>query len=48
MNPKGHETFGTRNSIERWFGILKAKLKTFYNRFPANTTITSITNFLKA
>ena len=23
-----------RNRIERWFGILKAKLKTFYNPFP--------------
>jgi len=27
------------------FDILKAKLKTFYNHLPANTTLTSIARF---
>jgi len=48
MKPLRHETFGMRNRIERWFGILKAKLKTFYNRFPANGSLRSITTFLEA
>jgi len=37
-----------RNRIERWFGILKAKLKTFYNNFPHNSTAHSITRYLKS
>jgi transposase-like protein len=37
-----------RNRIERWFGVLKAKLKTFYNCFPANATITAIARFLES
>ena len=37
-----------RNRIERWFGILKAKLKTFNNNFPYNSTIKSITKYISS
>jgi transposase-like protein len=40
-----HETFRMRNRIERWFGILKARTKRFYNNFPNNSTIQSIKTF---
>jgi len=36
------------NRIERWFRIIKVKLKHFYNRFPANTTIKPIERLLEA
>jgi len=36
-----------RNRIERWFGILKAKLRCLLGGFPHNTT-TSITTFIEA
>lgn len=42
-----HITFGRRNSIERWFGVLKAKTKTFYNNFPHNATLRSVKAFLE-
>ncbi|MCL4436397.1 MAG: hypothetical protein M1503_02555 [Thaumarchaeota archaeon] len=37
-----------RNRIERWFGILKAKLKRFYNNFPYHSTMQSTKRFLEA
>jgi len=40
-----HVTFGMRNRIERWFGILKARTKHFYNNFPNNSTIQSPKTF---
>jgi len=43
-----HVTFGMRNRIERWFGILKARTKRFYNNFPNNSTIQSTKTFLEA
>jgi len=42
-----HTTFGMRNRIERWFGILKARTKRFYNNFPNNSTIKSAKTFLE-
>ena len=48
MNPSRHETFGMRNRIERWFGILKAKLKRFYNNFPYRSSLDSISSFLES
>jgi len=41
-----HATFGLRNRIERWFGLLKARTKRFYNNFPHKSTIQSIKTFL--
>ena len=34
-----------RNRIERWFGILKAKLRPLLGGFPLNTTINTITRY---
>lgn len=34
--PWEHETFGPRNPIEQWFGILKHRVKRFYVRWPHN------------
>ncbi len=34
--PWEHETFGPRNPIEQWFGILKHRIKRFYVRWPHN------------
>jgi transposase-like protein len=49
MKPRrGRETFKMRNRIERWFGILKAKLKTFYNNFPYRSTLDSMAKFLES
>ena len=42
-----HVTFGMRNRIERWFGVLKARTKRFYNNFPNNSTIQSIKTFME-
>jgi len=46
MNPLWHETFGMRNRIERWFGILKAKLKCLLGGFPHNSSSNSIAKFI--
>ena len=45
-NPLRLDTFGM--GIERWFGILKAKLKAFYNNFPYNSSLRSIARYLQA
>jgi len=42
-----HVTFGMRNRIERWFGILKARTKRFYNNFPNNSTMQSTKTFME-
>jgi len=42
-----HATFGMRNRIERWFGILKARTKRFYNNFPNNSTIKSVKTYIE-
>ncbi len=36
-----HKTFGPRNPIEQWFGILKQRIKRFYKRWPHNASIIS-------
>jgi len=35
-----------RNRIERWFGILKAKLRRLLGGFPHNSSIKSITRYI--
>jgi len=48
LGPKWrHVNFGMRNRIERWFGILKARTKRFYNTFPNNSTIQSTKTFME-
>jgi len=42
-----HVTFGARNRIERWFGLLKARTKRFYNNFPHNSSLESVRGFLE-
>lgn len=42
-----HVTFAGRNSIERWFGILKARTKRFYNNFPHNASFKTVKSFLE-
>ncbi|MHA1857866.1 MAG: IS6 family transposase, partial [Candidatus Thorarchaeota archaeon] len=37
--PWEHVTFGERNPVEQWFGILKQRIKRFYRRWPHNATI---------
>jgi len=34
-----HITFGLRNPVEQWFGILKHRINLFYNRWPHNASI---------
>ena len=34
-----HVTFGLRNPIEQWFGILKHRIQLFYKRWPYNASI---------
>ena len=34
-----HVTFGLRNPIEQWFGILKHRINLFYRRWPYNATV---------
>ena len=34
-----HVTFGERNPVEQWFGILKQRIKRFYKRWPHNATV---------
>jgi len=43
-----HVTFGMRNRMERWFGILKARTKRFSNNFSNNSTLKSAKTFLEA
>jgi transposase-like protein len=42
----GRETFRMRNRIERWFGILKAKLRCLPGGFPHNSTLNTITRYI--
>ena len=39
-------TFGNRNPIEQWFGILKQRIKSFYNRWPHNASIDTAQEWL--
>ena len=42
-----HVTFGQRNRIERWFGVLKHRTKRFYNSFPHHSTMRSVQTYLE-
>ncbi len=35
-------TFGERNPVEQWFGILRQRVKRFYKRWPHNATIVQV------
>jgi len=43
-----HETFGDRNPIEQWFGIVKHRTKRFWNRFPHNSSMKSTLSWMLA
>lgn len=43
-----HITFGLRNQIEQWFGILKHRIQLFYNRWPKNATIDKAQDWLNS
>ncbi|MFQ6059867.1 MAG: hypothetical protein ACE5KV_01030 [Thermoplasmata archaeon] len=40
------DTFGKRNPIEQWFGIVNQRMKGFWNRFPHNSSIMSTYSWL--
>ena len=41
-----HVTFGLRNPIEQWFGILKHRIQLFYKRWPYNASIDTAQEWL--
>ena len=41
-----HVTFGLRNPIEQWFGILKHRIQLFYKRWPYNANIDTAQEWL--
>ncbi len=43
-----HETFGSRNAMERPFFPIKHRLRGFYKRFPWNAKFETISNSLRA
>jgi len=43
-----HETFGRRNSVERFFFKLKERTKRFWNRFPFNSSFISVQSWLES
>ncbi|RLF28605.1 MAG: hypothetical protein DRN08_03465 [Thermoplasmata archaeon] len=43
-----HVTFGLRNPIEQWFGILKHRITLFYNRWPHNASVESAQAWINA
>ena len=43
-----HETFGDRNAVERFFFRLKERTKRFWNRFPFNSSFTSVQSWLES
>ena len=43
-----HITFGLRNPIEQWFGILKHRIQLFYNRWPYNASIDTAQEWMNA
>jgi putative transposase len=46
--PWEHKTFGPRNPIEQWFGILKHRIKRFYKRWPYNASIAHVNDWMKS
>jgi putative transposase len=43
-----HVTFGLRNPVEQWFGILKHRINLFYNRWPYNASIDTAQSWIEA
>ena len=43
-----HVTFGNRNPIEQWFGILKQRIKLFYKRWPHNASVETAQHWLES
>ena len=43
-----HITFGLRNPIEQWFGILKHRIQLFYNRWPYNASMDTAQEWMNA
>jgi len=43
-----HATFGLRNPIEQWFGILKHRIQLFYKRWPYNAIIESAQEWINS
>jgi len=43
-----HVTFGLRNPIEQWFGILKHRINLFYRRWPHNTSLQDAQSWIEA
>ena len=41
-----HETFGSRNVVERWFFFIKHRLSRFYRRFPWNAKYETVWSWL--
>jgi len=46
--PWEHRTFGPRNPVEQWFGILKQRIKRFYTRWPHNADIKRVNDWLRS
>ncbi len=46
--PWEHRTFGPRNPIEQWFGILKQRIKRFYKRWPHNASIEQVNKWIRS
>ena len=46
--PWEHSTFGPRNPIEQWFGILKQRIKRFYKRWPHNANLAQVNEWVQA
>lgn len=41
------ETFGERNPVEQWFGLLKQRVKRFYRRWPANASLDRVNAWVR-
>lgn len=46
--PWEHRTFGPRNPIEGWFGVLKQRIKRFYKRWPHNADLTKADEWVRS
>jgi len=46
--PWEHRSFGPRNPIEQWFGILKQRIKRFYRRWPHNADIERVNGWIRS
>ncbi|MCD6237259.1 MAG: IS6 family transposase [Thermoplasmata archaeon] len=44
----GYQKFGKRNAIEQWYGLLKARLKSFWKRFPYHSFLQPVKNWIVA